>query len=85
MKKTKQELIEEIVQWGAKLQRTGNRLSEREHFAFADTIKEAKATNIKDKEIDQALKEGRDGLKPKPRYDQTDGGIFDRAEVTRWI
>lgn len=77
MKKTKEELLDEVRQWGAKLQRTNNRLSERETFGFADFIKQARSGGVTDKEIDLKLKEGRKGEAPQPRFQQ--------AEVTRWI
>lgn len=72
MTKTKIELTQELEQWGAKLTRTNNQLSERETKAFHQIQKDAIGLGLKDFEIDKALKYGRHIEKPQARYEEED-------------
>lgn len=78
-KRPRQEVFKDLVRWGEKLNRTGNKLSERETEAFHKIEREALQTGMKDRDIDHAIKMGRS---PKPRYQDS---FQSGAEVTRWI
>lgn len=78
MNKTRTELVDELEKWGAKMERTQNRLSKREIEGFYAAQKAAEGLKMSDRDIDQAIRLGRRGEQPRARYDEP-------MEVTKWI